>query len=310
MLSYTIRRLLLIVPTLFVVLVVTFALAHAAPGGPWDKEEAKRQSPAIIDNLNRKYGLDRPLPEQFGLYLWNVLHGDLGVSLSQRDREVKQIIGDALPVSARLGVQAILLALAISVPLGVISALRQNSAIDYASLLLATAGTSIPSFVLAIFAIYVFAVIVPWFPVSGWGDGDMRHVFLPSLVLAVGSCAFLTRITRASVLEVIRQDYVRTARAKGLHEHVVVAVHVLRNALIPVVTVLGPATAFIITGTFFIEYMFSIPGLGRWFVNSLFARDYPLLLGIYLLFAFVISLANLTVDLLYGVLDPRIKVAR
>jgi oligopeptide transport system permease protein len=309
-LRYTIRRLLLLVPTLFVVLLVTFTLAHAAPGGPWDKEDARRQTPAVREALDRKYGLDRPLPEQFALYVWNAMHGDFGVSLTFRDREVTQIIGDAWPVSARLGVQAILLALAISIPLGVISALRQNSWVDYGSLLFATAGTSIPSFVLAIFAIYFFALTLGWVPVSGWGGGDPQHVLLPTVLLAVGSSAFLTRITRASVLEVIRQDYVRTARAKGLHEQVVIVTHVLRNALIPVVTVLGPSTAFIITGSFFIEYMFSIPGLGRMFVNSIFARDYPLLLGIYLLFALVISLANLSVDLLYGVLDPRVKVSR
>ena len=310
MLKYTIRRFLLLIPTLFVVLLVTFTLAHAAPGGPWDKEDAKRQSQAVVDNLNRKYGLDKPLPEQFALYVWNAVHGDFGVSLTFRDREVTTIIADAWPVSARLGVQAILLAVAFSIPLGVISALKQNTIVDYGSLLFATAGTSIPSFVLAIFAIYVFAVTLRWVPTQGWGGGDIQHVMLPTVLLAVGSSAFLTRITRASVLEAIRQDYVRTARAKGLQEQVVVVSHVLRNALIPVVTVLGPATAFVVTGTFFIEYMFSLPGLGRMFVNSLFARDYPLLLAIYLLFAFIISIANLTVDLLYGFLDPRIKVAK
>ena len=310
MLKYTIRRLLLLIPTLFVVLVVTFTLAHAAPGGPWDKDESKKQTQAVVDNLNKKYGLDRPLPEQFALYTWNVLHGDFGVSLTYRDRQVTDIIGDAFPISARLGVQAILLAIAFSIPLGVISALRQNTVVDYGALLFATAGTTIPSFVLAIFAIYIFSVKLGWFPTQGWANGDIRHVVLPTIVLAVGSSAFVTRITRASMLEAIRQDYVRTARAKGLKEQVVVITHILRNALIPVVTILGPATAFIITGTFFIEYMFSIPGLGRLFVNSLFGRDYPLLLAIYLLFAFVIAIANLTVDLLYGVLDPRIKVAK
>jgi ABC-type dipeptide/oligopeptide/nickel transport system permease component len=309
-LKYTIRRLLLLIPTLFVVLLVTFALAHAAPGGPWDRDESKKQSQAIIENLNRKYGLDKPLPEQFGLYVWNALHGDFGVSLTYRDRQVTEIIGDAWPVSARLGIQAILLAVAISIPLGVISALKQNTAIDYASLLFATAGTSIPGFVLAIFAIYIFALNLHWVPVSGWGGGDIAHMAMPTVLLAIGSSAFLTRITRASMLEAIRQDYVRTARAKGLREQVVIVTHVLRNALIPVATVLGPATAFVVTGTFFIEYIFSIPGLGRFFVNSILARDYPMVLAIYLLFAFVISMANLTVDLVYGLLDPRIKVSR
>ncbi|TMD59443.1 MAG: ABC transporter permease [Chloroflexi bacterium] len=310
MLKYTIRRLLLLIPTLFVVLLVTFALAHAAPGGPWDKDESKKQTQSIINNLNAKYGLDKPLPEQFGLYVWNAMHGDFGVSLTYRDRLVTDIIGDAWPISARLGVQAILLAVAISIPLGVISALKQNTLVDSGSLLFATAGTSIPSFVLAIFAIYIFSVNLRWFPASGWAGGDLSHLVMPTVLLAIGSSAFLTRITRASMLEAIRQDYVRTARAKGLKEQVVVVTHVLRNALIPVVTVLGPATAFVITGTFFIEYIFSIPGLGRFFINSILARDYPMILAIYLLFALVISVANLTVDLAYGLLDPRIKVSR
>lgn len=310
MLKYTIRRLLLVIPTLFVVLLITFTLAHAAPGSPWDKENAKKQTQAIVDNLNRKYGLDEPLPQQFALYVWNAAHGDFGVSFAYRDRQVTDIIGEAWPKSAQLGVQAILLAVAISIPLGVISALKQNTAVDYGSLLFATAGTSIPSFVLALFAIYLFAVNLKWLPVQGWSGGDPRHLVLPTVLLAIGSSAFLTRITRASMLEVIRQDYVRTARAKGLSEQVVVVGHILKNALIPVVTILGPATAGIITGTFFIEYIFSIPGLGRYFVNSIFARDYPMILGVYLLYAVVISVANLTVDLLYGVLDPRIKVGK
>ncbi len=310
MLKYTIRRLLLIVPTLFVVLLITFTLAHAAPGSPWDKDESKKQTQAIVDNLNRKYGLDQPLPNQFALYVWNAVRGDFGQSFTFRDRLVTDIIGEAWPKSAQLGVQAILLAVAISIPLGVISALRQNTAVDYSSLLFATAGTSIPSFVLAIFAIYVFAVGLHWLPASGWGGGNPRNLVLPTVLLGIGASAILTRITRASMLEAIRQDYVRTARAKGLSEQVVVVSHILKNALIPVVTILGPATAAVITGTFFIEQIFAIPGLGRYFVNSILARDYPMILGVYLLYALVISVANLTVDLLYGVLDPRIKVAK
>jgi oligopeptide transport system permease protein len=309
-LKYTIRRLLLMIPTLFIVLLVTFTLAHAAPGGPWDRGENNKRTQQVVEQLNRKYGLDKPLPEQFALYVWNAMRGDFGVSFTFRDRQVTDVIAEALPKSAQLGVGAILLAVAISIPLGVISALRQNTPVDYGSLLFATAGTSIPSFVLAIFAIYVFAVGLKWLPTSGWGGGDARHLLLPTLCLAIGSSAFLTRMTRASVLEAIRQDYVRTARAKGLREQVIVVTHILRNALIPVATVLGPATAAIITGTFFIEYMFSIPGLGRHFVNSILGRDYPMILGIFLLYAFVIMVANLTVDLLYGALDPRIKVQK
>ncbi len=310
MLKYTVRRLLLIIPTLFAVLVITFALAHAAPGSPWDGDEARARPQQIIDNLNKKYGTDQPLPTQFVTYLWSAVRGDFGVSFTFKDRQVSEIIAEAWPKSAQLGIQAILLAVAISVPLGVISALKQNTLVDYGSLLFATLGYSIPSFVLSLFFIYIFAVNLGLLPVTGWGGGNPRNLVMPTVLLAIGASAFLTRITRTSMLEVIRQDYVRTARAKGLGEQVVVRVHILRNALIPVATVLGPATAGIITGTFFIEQIFNIPGLGRYFVNSILARDYPLILGVYLLYALVISVANLTVDLVYGVLDPRIKVAR
>ena len=308
MLKYTIRRLLLIVPTLFFVLLITFTLAHVAPGGPWDADENKLRSPLIIENLNRKYGLDKSLQEQFATYLWNLVRGDLGVSFSYRDRQVTEIIAQFFPVSAQLGIQAVLLAVAIAIPLGVVSALKQNTIVDYGALLLVTVGVAIPSFVIAIFLIYLFGVQWHLLPVLGWGK--LQNMVLPTAILAIGASAFLTRITRASMLEAIRQDYVRTARAKGLSEQVVIVGHVLRNALIPVATILGPATAAVITGTFFIEYMFSIPGLGREFVRSINARDYPMIMAVFLLFAFVISLANLTVDLIYGALDPRVKVGR
>lgn len=307
MLKYTVRRVLLIIPTLFFVLLITFILAHAAPGGPWDaKTENKRQLEHIVQLNNQKYGLDKPLHEQFVIYLWNAVRGDFGVSFAFRDRPVIEIIGRGFPVSAQLGIQAMLLAIAISIPLGVISALKQNTAVDYGSLFFATVGVSIPSFVLAVFAIYVFAVQFHLLPVTGWGR--IENMILPTALLGVGGAAFLTRLTRASMLEVIRQDYVRTARAKGLREQVVIVRHVLKNALIPVATVLGPATAGIITGSFFIEQIFNVPGIGRYFVTSINARDYSMILGIYLLYAFIVTIANLVVDLTYGVLDPRIKV--
>lgn len=309
MLKYTVRRALLIIPTLFFVALITFILAHAAPGGPWDaKNENKRQTEHVIVLLNEKYGLDKPLHEQFVLYLWNAARGDFGVSFAFRDRPVIEQIGRGFPVSAQLGIQAILLSLAIAIPLGVVSALKQNTAVDYGSLFFATAGVSIPSFVLAVFAIYIFAVQFHLLPVTGWGR--IENMILPTALLGVGGAAFLTRLTRASMLEVIRQDYVRTARAKGLREQVVIVRHVLKNALIPVVTVLGPATAGIITGSFFIEHIFNVPGIGRFFVTSINARDYPMILGIYLLYALLLTVANLTVDLAYGLVDPRVKVEK
>jgi oligopeptide transport system permease protein len=251
--------------------------------------------------------VDRPVHEQFVLYLGNLLRFDLGSSLV-KDRSVAEIIGSQFPVSAQLGLQALFLALAVSLPLGVISALRQNSAVDHASMVFATIGTTIPSFVIAIVAIYVFAVNLKLIPIVGWGTP--KHMILPTVILSLGAMAFLTRITRASMLEAIRQDYVRTARGKGLTEQMVIVGHVLKNAMIPVATIIGPATAGLITGSFIIETLFSVPGLGREFVLSIVRRDYPLIMGVYLLYAFLIAVANLTVDLVYGLLDPRIRAPR
>lgn len=307
MASYTIQRVLLLIPTLFVVALVTFVLARSAPGSPFDRNQDRPLPPATIERLNRIYGLDKPLHEQFVLFLGNAVRFEFGSSLV-RDRSVAEIVKGQFPVSAQLGLQALILALVVALPLGIISALRHNSYVDYGSLLFATIGTTIPSFVLAIFAIYIFAVNLHVLPVFGWGT--LEKMVLPTVILSLGPMAFLTRITRASMLEAIRQDYVRTARAKGLREHSVIVGHALKNAMIPVATVLGPFTAFLITGSFIIETMFSVPGLGREFIRSIGSRDYPVIMGVFLLFAFIIAIANLTVDLVYGLLDPRIKVGK
>lgn len=303
-------------PTLLFVALVTFVLAQAAPGSPFERNPDKPLPPDVQANLNRKYGLDRPIHEQFVTYVGNAVRFDFGDSIVRR-RPVAEIIGDGLPKTAQLGIQAMIVALAIAIPLGVVSALRQNSAVDYGSLLLATVGTTIPSFVLAIFAIYLFGVTLGWFPFIGWGSGcgplpscDVKRMILPTLILAMGPAAFLTRITRASVLEAVRQDFIRTARSKGLQERVVIVVHALRNALIPVVTVIGPVTAGLLVGSFFIEFMFSIPGSGREYIRAINSRDYPVIMGTTLLFAFFIVVANLVVDITYGILDPRIKVGK
>jgi oligopeptide transport system permease protein len=307
MLQYVIRRLLLIVPTMFFVAVITFGLAHAAPGTPWQKNENRQLPQSTIDRLNRLYGIDKPITEQFALFLGNAIRLDFGPSLTS-DRQVMDIIGQGFPVSAQLGAQALLLSLAISLPLGVISALKQNSAVDYGSLFFATVGYTIPSFVIAIFAIYIFAVNLRLLPIVGWGD--LRHMILPTIILALGPAAVLTRITRASMLEAIRQDYVRTARSKGLREQVVVVSHVMKNAMIPVATIVGPVTAGLITGSFLIEQIFSVPGIGRLYVRSILQRDYPVIMATTLLYAFLIMVANITVDIVYGILDPRIKVGK
>ena len=309
MLKYTIRRLLLLIPTMFFVAVIVFFLAHAAPGSPFDaKSQGDRGLPlSTILKLEEHYGLNRPVGEQFLLYMQSAIKFDFGNSF-RSGRPVADIIGDGFPVSAQLGIQALLIALAFALPLGIVSALRQNSGVDYASLFFATIGTTIPSFVISIFFIYLFGVTLHWLPFVGWSTP--AHWVLPTVILALGPMAFLTRITRASMLEAIRQDYVRTARAKGLREQVVVVGHILKNAMIPVATIVGPATAGLITGSIIIEGIFSVPGIGRQFLQSILARDYPMIMAVFLLYAFLISVANLSVDLVYGMLDPRIKVSR
>lgn len=316
MARYIIRRVLLMIPTLFFIAFIVFALAHAAPGSPFDRNENRPLPQATVDRLNRLYGIDRPIPEQFALYLNNLAHLDLGSSLV-KDRSVADIVASEFPVSAQLGIQATLLALAVSLPLGVLSALKQNTIVDYASVFFATIGRAIPSFVIAIFAIYLLGVTFKLLPFVGWGSAcgplpscDVKRMLLPTVILSLGETAFLTRITRASMLEAIRQDYVRTARSKGLREQIVIVRHVVKNAMIPVATVIGPATAGLVTGSFIIETIFSVPGLGRDFVRSILSRDYPLIMGVFLLYAGLIVVANLTIDLVYGILDPRIKLAK
>ncbi len=307
MLQYTIRRILLIIPTLFFVALITFTLAKMAPGSPFDKNPDKPPSQATIDRWNRYYGLDKPVAEQFAMWLGNVARFDFGVSIT-RQRPVADIIGQGFPTTAQLGLQALFLSLAVALPLGIVSALRQNTIVDYASLFFATIGTTIPSFVIAIFFIYIFGVGLRLLPFVGWGTP--QHMIMPTVILSLGSAAFLTRITRASMLEAVRQDYVRTARSKGLREQVVIVGHVLKNALIPVATVVGPAAAALITGSFIIETIFSVPGIGREYIRSIVALDYPVIMATTLLYAFFIVVANLTVDLVYGMLDPRIKVGK
>lgn len=291
---------------MFFVALITFSLAHLAPGNPFDRNDNRPLPQATIDRLNNYYGFNKPIQEQFVIYLGNLLRGDLGTSLT-RGRPVIELIAQGFPVTAQLGIQALIVALLFSLPLGIISALKQNTVVDYLSLLLATIGTTIPGFVIAIFLIYAFGVTLKLVPFVGWGT--WQHMVLPTFILALGAGGFLTRITRATMLEAIRQDYVRTARSKGLGERAVIVGHVVKNALIPVATLIGPATAALITGSFIIESLFNIPGIGRFYVISINQRDYPMIMSTTLLYAAFIMIANITVDIVYGVLDPRIKVA-
>ncbi len=303
MAKYIIRRILWLFVILFAVSFITFTLMHLVPGGPWDKE--KTLPPQVVEALNRKYGLDKPVYIQFGNFLLGVIQGDLGVSYSYQDRAVTDIIMQGLPKTVTLGVIAFILALIIGIPLGMAAALRQNSIIDYSSVLFSTIFASIPGFVFGILLIIVLSVYLHWLPTGGWGSP--AQIIMPAVALAALPAAYTARITRASTLEVSRQDYVRTARAKGLLERIVLTRHILRNALIPVVTIAGPELAFLISGSFIIENLFNIPGIGRLFVQGVFARDYPLIMGSILFYAFTVAIINLLVDILYAAIDPRIR---
>ncbi|APV44563.1 oligopeptide transport system permease protein [Dehalogenimonas formicexedens] len=303
MAKFIARRLLWMLVVLFAVATITFILMHLVPGGPWDR--AKALAPQVIENLNEKYGLDKPLIVQFGTYIWNALHGNLGVSYIFQDRGVTDIILGGLPVSAALGLTAFALAIIMGITLGVAAALKQNSWIDYFSVGYATIFASVPGFVLGIFLMYLLSIQLHWLPTGGWGG--VNHVIMPAIALAALPGAYIARITRASMLDVIRQDYVRTARAKGLPERWVLIRHIGRNAMIPVVTVAGPELAALITGSFIIETLFSVPGIGRLFVAGVFQRDYGLIMGSILFYAFAVAIVNLAADVIYAAIDPRIR---
>jgi len=299
---FIIRRILWLVPVLLFVSLITFTLMHITPGGPWDKE--KPVTPQVQANLNAKYNLDKPMWQQYLLYMNGVLHGDLGPSYTYQDRSVSSIILEGLPTTASLGGLAALLAIVVGVPLGILAATRQNTSVDYTALGFGTVFASVPSFVLGFVLIIVFALDLHLVPTSGWGK-PAQYV-LPVLTLGLNQAALLTRITRASVLDVSRQDFMRTARAKGLREALVVQRHLLKNALIPIITVLGPVLAVLLVGSLIVETIFSIPGIGRLLVQGITQRDYSLIMGTTLLYAFVIAVLNLIVDVAYGFVDPRI----
>jgi len=303
MINYIIRRILWAIPVLLVISLITFSLGHIIPGGPFDREKTLPKE--IIANLEAYYGLDDPLWKQYTDYLWNALHGDLGPSYSSRSRTVNDIIKENFPVSAQLGVLALLIAMVIGIPLGMVSALKQNSYIDYFCMFFALLGVSVPAMTLGPVVVWFFALKLNILPVARWGT--WQQAILPAFTLGIGSAALLARLTRASMLQVIREDYIRTARAKGVSEINVTVHHALKNALIPVVTVLGPLFAYLVTGSLIVEQIFAIPGCGKYFVTSVGNRDYPVMLGIMLLYAVLIIVANLVVDLTYAWIDPRIK---
>ena len=303
MINYLARRILWIIPVLFAVSVITFFLMHAVPGGPWDAE--KRLPASVQARLNAQYGLDKPLYEQYIQWAGGFVTGDLGPSYRSRDRRVNDIISDGIAVTFQLGIMAFVLSVAVGIPLGIFAALGHNRWPDYLSTSISIIGIATPSFVLAILLIVVFSITLGWFPTGGW-KGPQYWV-LPTVALAGFPIAVIARYTRASMLEVTRKDYIRTAQSKGLGGRDVVSRHMIRNALIPVVTILGPTLAFLVTGSFIIETIFSVPGIGRFYVSAISQRDYSLLMAMTILYAFTVAFLNVVVDVLYAYIDPRIR---
>ncbi|MGB2773569.1 MAG: ABC transporter permease [Anaerolineae bacterium] len=349
---YIVRRLLWMVLTMFVVSAITFTLMHSVPGGPFDKEKAL--PPEIIAILDKRYHLNDPLIVQYFDYLSNVIVPKLssvppntsllddaivnikvgdkqwikwmnfGPSFTSRSRTVNDIFRQQFPISAQLGLIALIVAVIIGMPLGILAALKQNSFFDYLGMGVAIFGVSVPVIVMGPILVWIFGVTLKWLPPTGWGAQPpfvlgflpsnpgpefFRYAAMPCIALGLGSSAIIARLTRASLLQVVREDYIRTARAKGLTERTVVTRHALKNSLIPVVTILGPMFAGLVTGTFVTETIFGIPGMGKYFITSITNRDYPVIMGTILLYAILLVIANLVVDVLYGFLDPRIRYA-
>ena len=303
MLRFALKRVLGAIPTLLVLIALAFFLIKAAPGGPFDTD--RRLPPEIEANLQAAYNLDEPLYRQFGLYLGGLLKGDFGPSFQYRDYTVTELIAAGFPVSLRLGGLAMLLAFVVGVAVGTVAALKQNAFTDHAAMAAAMTGISVPNFVMAPLLELVFAVTLKWLPAGGLGD--WRNFVLPVVALALPQIAYIARLTRGSMIEVLRADFIRTARAQGLPQRVVIIRHALKPALLPVISYLGPATAAIITGSVVIEQIFGVPGLGRFFVQGALNRDYTLVMGVVVFYGVLIVVFNLIVDLLYGWLDPRVQ---
>ncbi|MBL4659881.1 MAG: oligopeptide ABC transporter permease OppB [Alcanivoracaceae bacterium] len=306
MLRYMIRRILAAIPTLFLLITIAFFLIRVAPGGPFDTE--KDLPPVIQKNLEAKYHLDEPLYQQYIRYLGDIVQGDFGPSFQYKDFSVTELIAKGFPVSLTIGGLALLFALIMGVMLGTIAAVRQNSWVDYLLMSTAMTGISIPNFVVAPLLILFFAVYNDWFPAGGWGEGQWNYLILPVLALSLRYIAYIARLMRSSMIEILRSDYIRTARAKGLSLFQIIFKHALKPALMPVVSYLGPAAAGIITGSVVIEKIFAVPGLGRYFVQGALNRDYTLVMGVIIFIGVLIIVFNLIVDILYALLDPKIRL--
>jgi len=310
---FIVRRILWMVPILFFVILITFTLMHLAPGSPWDKNGGRQLSDTVVKNLDIRYGLDKPVTTQFFLYVWNVTHFDFGLSYQYQGKTVSDLLLESWPYTATIGVLAFLLIIPVGVGLGVLAALRQNTRVDYITMGFATVAASFPNFVIGALMVVAFSVLAYkatggnfYLPAAGFAVDD--SLIMPVVTLALLPIAYTARLTRASTLETIRQDFVRTAWAKGLPERLVVIRHVLKNSLIPVVTTLGPTFAFLVTGSVIVETVFAIPGIGRAFVTAIESRDYPMILGTTVLFSLVVAVANLVVDVAYVFIDPRVRL--
>lgn len=302
--KYTLNRLVSLVIVLLVIITVTFILMHSVPGGPFTDE--RNLPEAVMKNIAERYHLNDPLWKQYIDYLKNILTGDFGPSFKYEDRSVNSIIAEGFPVSAILGSAAVIIALIIGIPAGIIAALRQQKWEDYTVMFGATLGVSVPNFVIASLLVYVFALQLDIFPAALWEGPE--SLVLPAISLAAMPTAIIARLTRSSMLEVLSQDYIKTARAKGLSDFTIIWRHALKNSLMPVITYLGPLIAGVFTGSFVIESIFAIPGLGKYFVTSIYNRDYTVILGVTIFYSFILVILNFLVDMTYQFLDPRIKL--
>ncbi|MGI9329110.1 MAG: oligopeptide ABC transporter permease OppB [Gammaproteobacteria bacterium] len=305
--AFILRRVLIAIPTLLLIATASFFLMHSAPGGPFDAEADLE--PEVLENIRAAYNLDKPVIEQFRIYVSNALRGDLGPSLVYKDFSVTELVAIGLPVSIKLGATAMLVALLVGGFTGIIAALRQNHFLDHAVMAMAMTGIAIPSFVVAPILALFFGLYLNLLPVAGWNDGAWQNMILPVVALSLPQIAIIARLVRGGMLEVMRSNFVRTARAKGLPESQVVIHHVLQSALIPLVGYLGPALAGIMTGSLVIELIFNLPGVGRYFIQGALNRDYPLVMGVVIIYAALIIVLNLLSDLAYAALDPRVRRA-
>lgn len=309
--SYLFRRVLAIIPTLLAMTLITFLVMHAIPGSPFDPAAfgGNDLPPEAIAQIEAKYGLDRPLPEQYLRFVGGALRGDFGYSFAFKSRTVNELLGETFPVSFQLGMMAFALSLSVGIPLGMVAAARHGGLVDHLVGLLTILGIALPSFVVSVLLILLFALVLRVLPAASVKWQDPRAWILPTVALALGPMAIFARYTRAGMLDELHSDYVRTARAKGLRENAVLYGHVLKAALLPVVTVAGPIFAAIATGSFLVETIFSVPGMGRFFVSSIFAKDYPVIMTLVLLYGVFLACSNVVVDMLYTLLDPRAQVA-